>query len=137
MITAPLHTVSVNIDQDDMQHSTLLINTYSAGLYCRSLRSNKLTGPMPTQISALTALQIMCVIVLPTHDFHQKKIGRPKAQHLLSTTNHACLCRDLYGNALTSQIPLEISALTRLTVLCAFFFTRVQLSYTLFSTYRN
>ena len=110
------------------------IDVHSTGLNCRDLSYNDLDGEIPKEISALTRLTKLCVFFICGHlsrFFHPKKIGRPKVQHLLSTTDHACLYRNLAGNALTSQIPSEISALRRLTVLCAFF-TRVHLPCTLF-----
>jgi hypothetical protein len=82
----------------------------------RALGRNRFSGSMPSTISALTALTVMCVPKFPS----MRCLPRcASARVARSVRPHASLCavRDLSLNGFTGPILASITALTRLAYL--------------------
>jgi hypothetical protein len=84
----------------------------------RALGNNRFSGSMPSTISALTALTVMCVPRFPS----MRRLPRyASAWALRSVRPHPSLCviRGLLENNFTGPILASITALTRLVKLYA------------------
>ncbi len=79
------------------------------GLCRRHLGSNKITGSLPSALSALTLLSVLCA--------HEPSACAGPSRR--AANGLGLCCRVLHENKITGSLPSALSALTGLTELCA------------------